>query len=378
MTRPLRILVAQNVSGKRTSGMSRLMGFVHDQLVLAGHSINYFCAEDSPQALRGRFARFTFPVLVLRHAMAAARAGRPFDLINVHEPSGAALALLKRAAGKPRVVVTSHGVEERGWQRRLEESRLGRESVRLRSRLLYPVTVLWQARVALSHADHVFCLNMEDYRYLTSTLEIAANKVTRIHSGADIIYSEAGKSRDYSKAETLLFAGTWLKRKGTCDLVPAFDRLAGRHPQLRLVVLNGGVPAPAILACFPETVRSRVVCQQSDPEQGIARAMAATDIYLLPSLFEGTPLTLIEAMFSGMPLVTTATCGMKDVIEHERSGLLVPLRSPDAIVAAVERLLEDSTLRARLGQVARAEALEKYSWQRVAEPVRRIYEKLCA
>jgi len=219
---------------------------------------------------------------------------------------------------------------------------------------------------------------MEDCTYLTSTLRIPASKVTRIHSGADAIYSEAGRSRDYSKAETLLFAGTWLKRKGTCDLVPAFDRLAARHPQLRLVVLNGGAPEAAVRACFPEPVQSRVVCQQSEPEKGIADAMAATDIYLLPSLFEGTPLTLIEAMFGGMPLVTTATCGMKDVIEHERNGLLVPLRSPDAIVAAVERLLEDSALRARLGQAARAEAVEKYNWQRVAEPVRRIYEELCA
>ena len=83
MKRPLRILVAHNVFGKRTGGMSRLMGFVHDQLVLAGHSVDYFCTEDFPRALGGRFARFTFLVLLLRHAMAAARAGRPFDLINV-------------------------------------------------------------------------------------------------------------------------------------------------------------------------------------------------------------------------------------------------------------------------------------------------------
>jgi len=106
MKRPLRILVAHNVFRERTGGMSRLMGFVHDQLVLAGHSVDYFCSEDFPPALGGRFARFTFPVLLLRHAMAAARAGRPFDLINVHEPSGAPISLLKGAAGRPRVVVT--------------------------------------------------------------------------------------------------------------------------------------------------------------------------------------------------------------------------------------------------------------------------------
>jgi glycosyltransferase involved in cell wall biosynthesis len=357
--------------------MSRLMSFVHDQVVQAGHTVDFLCSEDSPEVLRGRTARFGFPLLVLQRARAAARQGRPFDVINVHEPGGAAISLFKAAAGSPRVIVTSYGVEKRGWARLLEESSLGREKVSLKSRILYPTTLLWQARLAVTHADHVFCSNLEDFDYLTSRFQIPANKITRMHSGADAIYAEAGRTRDYSKAETLLFAGTWLKRKGTCDLVPAFSDLAARHPELRLVILNGGIPEPVVRSCFPEPARSRVFCQQAEPEEGIAAAMAATDIYLLPSLFEGTPLTLIEAMFSGMPVVTTATCGMKDVITDGETGLLAPIRSPQAIVAAVERLIGDPALRARMGQAGRSEAMEKYNWRRVAEPIQAVYERLC-
>jgi glycosyltransferase involved in cell wall biosynthesis len=162
------------------------------------------------------------------------------------------------------------------------------------------------------------------------------------------------------------------------DLVPAFSELAARHPQLRLVALNPGVPEKVLLGCFPEAVRPRVVYRKAQPEKGIIEAMADTDIYLLPSLFEGTPLTLIEAMFAGMPIVTTATCGMKDVIADGKTGLLVPIRDPQAIVNAVERLLGDMHLRARLGQAARIEALERYSWQKVADPLRQVYERLCS
>jgi glycosyltransferase involved in cell wall biosynthesis len=378
MKRPLRILVAHNVSGKRTGGMSRIMGYVHDQVVQAGHSVDYFCAEDFPQALRGRSARFAFPLMVLQRAMAAARSGRPYDVVNVHEPSGSAIAVLKAIAGGPRVVITSYGVETRGWQRVIEEVRLGRDSVRPWSRLFFPATIVSQSRLALRHADHIFCSNMEDYEYLTSRYRIPARKLTRMNSGADCVYAKAACARDYSRAETLLFAGTWIKRKGICDLVPAFSELASRHPELKLVVLNGFVPEPEVRAYFPEQVRSRVLCRRAEPEKGIADAMAATDIYLLPSLFEGTPVTLIEAMFEGMPIVTTATCGMKDVIEDGRNGLLLPLRSPDAIVSAIERLLADPQLRARLGREARAEAVEKYNWQRVAEPLLQVYEQLCS
>lgn len=112
-------------------------------------------------------------------------------------------------------------------------------------------------------------------------------------------------------------------------------------------------------------------------EAETAAAFADADIYLLPSLFEGTPLTLIEAMMSGMPIVTTNVCGMKDVIRNGENGLLIPIRSPDAIVSAVKRLVADQAYRARLGHAAQAEALEKYTWPRVAAPVRDVYERLC-
>jgi len=57
---------------------------------------------------------------------------------------------------------------------------------------------------------------------------------------------------------------------------------------------------------------------------------------------------------------------------------LVPTRSPERTMAAIERLLNDAQLRARLGRAAQREAMEKYSWERVAEPVLEVYERLCS
>ena len=102
------------------------MGLIHDNLVQAGHSVDYFCSDDVPKRFNGRMARFAFPSLVLRHAARANRRGCPYDVINVHEPTGAAIALWKRMAGRPHVVVTTHGVEQRAWELLLEEGRLGR------------------------------------------------------------------------------------------------------------------------------------------------------------------------------------------------------------------------------------------------------------
>jgi glycosyltransferase involved in cell wall biosynthesis len=357
--------------------MSRMMGFLHDQLAEAGDVVDYFCADDVSPRLNGRLPRrFAFPLLVWREARAAARSGRPYDIINVHEPSASVVAALGRAGLPGAVVVTSHGVERRAWSFGLEELRRGREGPSLKTRLVYPATVLSQARLGLRRADHVFCLSTEDRDYLIGRVGLRGERVTRIYPGAGRVYAEAAAGRNYRRAERLLFAGTWRKNKGIEDIVPAFAELAGRHPGLRLVVLGGGEGEPDLRSMFPEAVRARVSCMTTAGEGENATAFATADLYVLPSLFEGTPLTLIEAMMSGMPIVTTATCGMRDVVEDGMTGLLVPIRSPAAIVRAVEALVADAGLRERIGRAAQKKALESYTWDRVAGPVKSVYERL--
>jgi glycosyltransferase involved in cell wall biosynthesis len=239
------------------------------------------------------------------------------------------------------------------------------------------LTTLWQGKIGLQHADHVLCLNFEDHDYLVQRLNRRSDSVTRIFPGADVIYACAAKARSYLSAWKLLFAGTWRKNKGIEDLVPAFCQLAAMHPELTLTVLGPGVSEATVKSAFPGPLRSRISCVQTANEADNAVEFANGDIYLLPSLFEGTPLTLIEAMMSGLPIVTTSTCGMKDVVEDGRNGLLVPIRSPSSIVSAVERLVNDAALRARLGSTGRADALRQYRWEYVAKPVREIYDRLC-
>ena len=378
MKRPLHILVAHNVSRTRSGGMSRIMGLIHDQITKAGHHVDYFCAEDIPARMDGRMTRFSFPLLVYRHAVAAAKSGKPYDLVNIHEPHSAAISRSKTTAGNPAVVVTSHGLEQRGWELALEEARRGREGRSLKSRLTYPLTVLWQARLGLKRANHIFCLNNEDRDYLVKRLRVSSAKITRIFPGANETYATKASTRDYARADRLLFAGTWRKNKGIEYLVPAFTLLAERHPNLTLTVLGAGRSEAEVRDFFPERLRSRISCTQTESEEQNAAVFAEHDVFVLPSLFEGTPLTLVEAMMSGIPVVTTNTCGMKDVIRNKDNGLLVPIRSSEAIVLAVEGLINDKALRARVGLAAHREAVENYQWERVSEPVLEVYERLCS
>lgn len=376
-SRPLRILVAQNVPHTLRGGMTRILGFIHDRVVADGHVVEYFTAGDVPPAWTGRRARLAFPWLVYAHARRAALAGRPYDLINVHEPSAWAITRCRGRIGNPVIAVTSHGLEERSWQTLLEDARRGRQPVSMKTRLLFPATVVQPSRFALRRADHVFCLNEDDRQYLLARYAHAADRITRMFPGADPAYLAAYDRRAYNgSAPHLLWFGTWLVRKGTPDIVEAFTALADRRPGLTLTVMGAGFPADVVLRAFPEHLRPRI--DYVPYASGLGSAEYATHMlrasaYVLPSVFEGTPLTLMETMATGLPPIATAVCGMKDVVRDGQNGLLVPPRDPAALVRAIDAVLGDPALRERLGRQAHADVATRYTWDRVSEPVRAVY-----
>ena len=368
----MRILVAHMVGAQRTGGMSRLMGRAHDVLAEAGHEVDYLTADDVPPALAGRLARFAFPVLVRRAVVAGARRGRPYDVVNVHEPHGAAIAAVRRSLPDTAVVVMTHGVERRGWEIALAHPP-SRPSAK--TRLVYPLTSLWMSSLALRRADHVICLNRQDRDFLNRRVGLDSAHVTPVTPGADPIFGHAAATRAYNRARRLLFAGTWLPRKGVTELARAFDSLVERGLDLELQVIGAGVAPDDVRRTFSARSASRVSVLGGGDDARMAAALAAADLFVLPSLFEGTPLTLIEAMWSGLPIVTTRTAGMQDVVQHDETGLLVPPADPAALTEAVARLAGDQSLRRTLGTAAHRVASTRYTWENTAATLQQAYEQ---
>ncbi|MGZ4787905.1 MAG: glycosyltransferase family 4 protein [Terriglobales bacterium] len=332
------------------------------------------CRRRPRQMERPTRAPLRLPVARLSQGPQAFEAGRPYDIINVHEPVSSLVAMLKHRVNS-RIVLASHGLEHRAWQLAKNEARLGRRAPSLRTHLLHPATVLSQCRIGLRNADHVLCLSEDDREYLKVHFDLRGDAITRLFPGALPVYAETASSRDYQRCDRLLFAGTWRKNKGIEDLVPAVIELMQRYPRMELRVLGGGIPKAELLSHFPEPLHSRIHLLHTRTDAENAAIMADSDVFILPSLFEGTPLTLIEAMASGLPIVTTSTCGLQDMIEDGRNGLLVPIRSPQALVRAIERLIASRDLRPSMGLAARRDAATQYTWSSSTQRLQDAYEQ---
>lgn len=103
--------------------------------------------------------------------------------------------------------------------------------------------------------------------------------------------------------------------------------------------------------------------------------MAACDLFVLPSLNEGLPLVILEAMASGKPVVATAVGGTPEVVTHQQTGLLVPPADPASLAQAIQELLANPGLGERLVSAAIARVREEFTADMVARKTAEIYEE---
>jgi glycosyltransferase involved in cell wall biosynthesis len=173
----------------------------------------------------------------------------------------------------------------------------------------------------------------------------------------------------------------WLGRmteiKRADDLVRAFAALREDGLDTDLVLVGGG-PLRAQLEALTAELGVHDRCHFIGYLEDVAPMYAALDAVALTSANEGTPVSIIEALAAGKAVVATDVGGVSDVVEDERSGLLVEAGDVDAIAGALSRLATAPALRSELGERGRARVVTRYSVPRLIEDVDRLYRSLLA
>ncbi len=233
----------------------------------------------------------------------------------------------------------------------------------------------WDRR-ALRHAAAVVVVS-EAGALTARAAGVAPERVHLVPNGidADAVRRAAAAGRATLRArlgaspdERLVLAlGRLSPEKGQRTLLQAWARLA--PPHARLVLVGEGADRPALEALAAGAPAVTFAGWRGDPHA----CLGAADLLVLPSLREGLPLALLEAMAVGLPIVASAVGGVPDALDGGRAGVLVPPGDAAALAAALARLLDDPGRAATLGAAARDRVLERYGAAAQAERLLAVY-----
>jgi colanic acid/amylovoran biosynthesis glycosyltransferase len=278
------------------------------------------------------------------------RAG--IDHLHAHfATSAAGLASLARRMGGPSYSVTAHAKDIYHEDVRVE---------RLREKL---DAASFVATVSRRNRDHLAAL-------LGTEVRVVSNAVDLGRLG--------GWEPDGRGEAVVLAVARLIEKKGLADLVDACGLLIARGVALRLELAGTGpLRGPLEQAAARNGVA--VVFHGALPHERIRALYRRATVFSLPCVIassgdrDGLPTSVLEAMASGVPVVTTAVNGLEEAVLHERTGLVVPEHDPAALAAALERVLSDPELGARLARAARAHVEQNFSLERSVTLLRSLF-----
>ncbi|MDR2889641.1 MAG: glycosyltransferase family 4 protein [Lachnospiraceae bacterium] len=179
--------------------------------------------------------------------------------------------------------------------------------------------------------------------------------------------------RDHT-GQAILFLGRLCREKGIGELLSAMPLLVESLPEVRLYL--GGVWEDNVLAEQAKALGDLVTWLGWIDDDEKKRWMEECSIFVLPSYFEGQPVSLLEAMAAGMAVVSTAVGGIPQIIESGINGLLVEPGAVPSLTDGLKRLLLDEQLRENYGRAARERIIKDYDMAHRVEELVKIYERL--
>jgi glycosyltransferase involved in cell wall biosynthesis len=218
-------------------------------------------------------------------------------------------------------------------------------------------------------------------RYLTEEKGLPSQKISVIHNGSDLKRFRHVRCKSpglrqklgFQKEElVLLVAGRLEPQKGHSILLTALPQVRRAFPNVRAVFAGEGALVEPLRRQVSELGLQGVVDFvgfQSNMEEWFSVA----DVTVLPSFYEGLPLSAIESLAAGTPVVATAVDGTPEVVIHERTGLTVPPGAPEELAAAICTLLADPELRAGFGSAGRAWVEEEFSQEKQIKRTEDLY-----
>lgn len=218
---------------------------------------------------------------------------------------------------------------------------------------------------------------------MVQTIGPIQNKITVICNGVDVkryqkpvdkaqVRSQLGLKTD---AQLIATVATLKEQKGHCYLVQALASIAPRYPDLHALFIGDGELKEQLQAQVQSLnlgAQVHFLGNRSD----VPELLAASDLFVLPSLWEGLPMALLEAMATGLPIVATEVSGTVQTMIPGETGILTPPGDSQQLAQAIEQLISDPAQAQRLSTAARQRVEAEFSAQKQADEHLALYQHL--
>lgn len=346
----VKILMAASCPSDRNLGVPGVMHALAEEFGRMGHQVDLLF-RDRP----GRLGEILFGTRLARLAL---RTG--VDVVDSHAVEAWPLVALRR---RPGVVARSHGLELAGHRRLLRARRSGGARISPVYWTYRGSVRLWTERRSIAGADAALMLNQSDMDISLREFGADPGRLILVRNGFPRGFLD--EPIRVCPEPRVLFAGSWLERKGA-DLLPGILRgVLAEVPEAKFTIAGCGVPEETVRAALGPEVGGRTEIVTRFERASFPAVARGCSVLLFPSRSEGAPLALLEAMALGLAPVASAIPGVVERVRDGVEGLLFPVGAAAAAAGSVVDLLRNPERLSGFRSRARDSVLD-LSWERIA------------
>jgi len=232
-------------------------------------------------------------------------------------------------------------------------------------------------RFVAQRADRVISVSERDRRFGVERGIFPPDRTISIPNGIDVATFPASMPEPFSRPERaeIVTIARLVRQKGIRFLVEAARHVVDRHRAVRFTVFGDGPERRTLEAQAARLGlgdRLRFAGMATD----VVSDLGSCDLFVLPSLWEGMPISLLEAMAAGRPVIATAVSGSSELVIDGETGMLVPPADPRALAAAIDALLRDRAAASAMAAAGRERVRENFSIDRMVGATAEIYREL--
>jgi glycosyltransferase involved in cell wall biosynthesis len=358
-----------------TGGVENYVYYMSRELVNLGHDVKVICANEPPskkeEVVDGiQIKRLNYLAKVantnITPGLPLALASEDYDIMHTHIPTPWSAdwslldAVFKR---KPLVVSYYNDITGRGATGLIAK--------------LYNKTAL---KLLLKRADKIIIIQ-ENYSISSSILSNYIDKIVVVPCGADVDkFVPSTLPKDKNTIFFLSLLDEFHKYKGLEYLLKAIKIVKNQINDVKLVVGGKG----SLMEHFQQQASSLGLSDNVEfhgfiPDDKITEYYCRANVFVLPStssIQEGFGIVTLEALACKTPVITTEIVGVSSDLKKENAGLIIPPRDPDALAAAIIKILGSEDMQREMGENGRRLVKDKYTWKTIAEMTEKVYNEL--